>query len=84
MRFWQTEEMFERGDPKVNCKRITNAQGNVRTYNWCPKHKFWVTHKPENCKYNPNKAKPEETSKKPKVVSQGDTLKLAKALAANN
>ena len=66
----------------------TKKTHSNKDYWWCPKHKAWVRHKPEDCKGlgfkpngNDNKAK--ESSKEDKPKESGDKkLQLSKALAS--
>ena len=73
---WMTQE------PKSGEKQTKERDG--KTYHWCPKHKAWGIHKPEDCEGR-GFHKKGKTSKKKDDEKGNDnkkTLKLTKALAA--
>ena len=67
--------------PKDGEKRTKTVDN--KEYHWCPKHKSWVRHRPQDCKGLGQKApKPEQAEDKTKNAQANDPkIKLSAALA---
>ena len=63
--------------PKPGEPKSRKVEG--KTYFWCPAHKAWVQHSPEECRLK--NAKKEETKQKTTEKTSNSTLRLATALA---
>jgi hypothetical protein len=64
-------------DPPATGEREIK-QVNKRTYYWCPKHKMWTAHKPEDC----NKDSSVKGKMKSKNTAASNKMRITKALAA--
>lgn len=48
---WDDWPAWKEGEPKMKLHTLKNGQ--KKPIHWCPKHKRWVVHKPEDCKIQP-------------------------------
>lgn len=65
---------------KDNKKTMTRKG---KTWYWCPKHKKWCKHKPEDCRLQlKDDDTPQTKQNKPKKDEQEEALKITKALQA--
>ena len=70
---WKTTQPAE-GSP-------ISKQVKGRAYHWCPKHKLWAAHKPEDCRlFTGPSEKPKATTDEQKHAAGG--LKVSRALMA--
>jgi hypothetical protein len=76
---WKLKEPKD-GEP--NTKRVFQ-DGEKKTYHWCPHHKMWTIHKPEECKKFPIRSKGKAYRDQRRAYVEAKAALMAMALSSD-
>jgi hypothetical protein len=69
-------------DGEPNTKRVFQ-DGEKKTYHWCPHHKMWTIHKPEECKNFPIRSKGKAYRDQRRAYVEAKAALMAMALSSD-